>query len=828
VSAPKQFVARSGVKPFGILISCVLVLVAVTAQMVMGVVEHPEEVGYPRRNRVHVSPTWAVLDREGKTIAGDVRKRVLEMSPRAMWQAHTPKRIAEGLNSCLDAERRIGTRAVFDLMVPDAVDGVIQVSGAKLQIDRRQMLLVEAWSDELEEGVSAASAGLWTELDLTNGYWTLAWMPELLLSEEMRKAQGQRSPLLWTMNIADCLSGILFDGEADRGEIWELLMHDCNQIVLDDLSFDEIERIEGFLESEGVADHQMGFMWQRQREYPVTNGRDPSKAGYSWLGSWKYKSWEWCREKVATAHGFDSFNDIPAVSKAVALQEVRELAARRQPLSGVEIACQDLLESTRYSFLKPEPGSYSYGSFHVAHQGGQRHFLEEVEEEETPRFSTTIDAHLQGFLHEVLGETLDEYDAALSMGIVVEVHSGEILAIDAVSPYKIAEFAPTYFPFTPGSTFKPIIACAALDAGVVQPEDRFETYNRKTSVGVLVDGCTRRPIGEARNSMLGEDGTLSLREGLAHSVNAVLVQVGLKISPESLHSTLLNLGYGQRLKTVLGESHRGLMTPFGGWDQCYTQPSVSIGHQIECTLFQHASSLATIIRGGEYKPLRVLTSVESGGKRYNLQEKPSHTVFSGESCDEVRDIMRMAAQIGTGRRLVQPLMEDGIPLVIGCKTGTTEKVERATCSHLERACAEEKAIERSKRDRSESFDSSAANRDCHEYGQSGTPPHENGCYTSSMVAFGSVGDPSAVGPRAGETREVMVFIVVDEPRGERYYGSQVAGPAVIKVLQEALGLTMDGQRFLDGSIPEERGEGAADLELSDYPVLDALERGEGR
>ncbi|MDE0892564.1 MAG: penicillin-binding transpeptidase domain-containing protein, partial [Planctomycetota bacterium] len=804
------------------------VLVVITAQMVVGVVEHPEDTDYPRRNRVHVSPTWAVLDREGKTIAGDVRKRVLEMSPRAMWQSHTPQRIAEGLNSCLNAERRIGPRAVFDLMVPDAVDGVIQVSGAKLQIDQGQMRLVEAWSDELEEGVSAASAGLWTERDLTKGHWTLAWMPELLLSEEMRKAQGQRSPLLWTMNIADRLATILFKEEVGRGEIWKLLMHDRNQIVFDDLSFDEIERIEGFLESEGVADHQMSFVWQRQREYPVTDGLDPSGAGYSWLGSWKYKSWEWCQEKVAAAHGFDSFEDVPAQDKPAALQEVRELAARRQPLSGVEIACQDLLESKRYGFLKPEPGSYSYGSFHVAHQGGQRHFLEEVEEEETPRFSTTIDAHLQGFLHEVLGETLDEHDAALSMGIVVEVRSGEVLAIDAVSQYQIAEFAPTYFPFTPGSTFKPIIVCAALDAGVVQPEDRFKTYNRKLSVGALVEGCRRRPIGEARNSMLGDDGTLSLREGLAHSVNAVLVQVGLKLSSESLHSTLLNLGYGQRLKTVLGESYPGRMTDFDRWDRCYTQASVSFGHEIECTLFQHAASLATIVRGGEYKPLRVLTSVESGGKRYALQEKPSHTVFSGESCDEVRDIMRMAAQVGTGRRLVEPLMEDGVPLVIGCKTGTTQKEHGTTCSHLERACAEEKAIERGKRDRSESFDSSAVNRDCHEHGRSATPPHEKDCYTASMVAFGSVGDPSAVGPRAGETREVMVFIVVDEPRGERYYGSQVAGPAVIKVLQEALGLTMDGQRFLDGGIPEERGGSAADLELSDYPVLDALERGEGR
>ena len=190
--------------------------------------------------------------------------------------------------------------------------------------------------------------------------------------------------------------------------------------------------------------------------------------------------------------------------------------------------------------------------------------------------------------------------------------------------------------------------------------------------------------------------------------------------------------------------------------------------------------------------------------------------------------MRLAALSGTGRRLVQPLIEGGVPIVIGCKTGTTQKEHGTACSHLERACAEEKANERGKRARGEVFNEQAAGRDCHEFGRSATPPHTQDCYTASMVAFGSIGDPHAAGPRAGETREVMAFIVVDEPRGERYYGSQIAGPAVMKVLQEALGLTLNGKPILDSEIPLQRGEGAEGLELFESPVMDALERGRNR
>ena len=74
----------------------------------------------------------------------------------------------------------------------------------------------------------------------------------------------------------------------------------------------------------------------------------------------------------------------------------------------------------------------------------------------------------------------------------------------------------------------------------------------------------------------------------------------------------------------------------------------------------------------------------------------------------------------------------------------------------------------------------------------------------------------------------MTFIVVDEPRGERYYGSQVAGPAVMKVLQEALGLTLDGEPLLDAGIPLQRGVGAEELELFESPVMNALERDRDR
>ena len=57
------------------------------------------------------------------------------------------------------------------------------------------------------------------------------------------------------------------------------------------------------------------------------------------------------------------------------------------------------------------------------------------------------------------------------------------------------------------------------------------------------------------------------------------------------------------------------------------------------------------------------------------------------------------------------------------------------------------------------------------------------CYTSSMCIWGRV---------EGSDREVMVYVVVDEPRGAQKYGSRVAGPTAVRILKEALGATRNG------------------------------------
>ena len=494
-------------------------------------------------------------------------------------------------------------------------------------------------------------------------------------------------------------------------------------------------------------------------------------------------------------------------------REVRQEATRKIPLSRLEATCKELFTRKEFQPFVAAPAEFSFLAYHPARGRSQRSFYGAVEEGETPRVQTTIDAHLQNFLHSHLGEALEEHDAAMAMGIVIDVNTGEVLAIDGVSQYEQAQFFPLQYTFTPGSTFKPLTAATALDLGVVKPDDDFRTYNRSFPVGELVDGCSRT-ISEARNSELGVDGTLSLREGLAHSINAVMVQVGLAIPKDYLYSILLTLGYGQRQETELGTTNPGLLGAYDEWKPCWTQPSISIGHELSCTLWQHSAALSSVIRGGEWLPFHVLRGITRGTLEQPVSSGLGHDVFSSEASHEVREMMRLAARVGTGKRFHQALEAAGTQLIFGCKTGTTQKVDGEPCAHLELSCSEEN-IQR-KRD-------GLPLHNCTKHGRTGTPPHSGSCYTASMMAFGSVGDPNAPGPWAGEDREVMVFIVVDEPRGDSYFGSQVAGPTAMTVLQEALGLTRNGQPFSRAipaavAVPSEVARG-----LSEDPVLEIPE-----
>ena len=133
---------------------------------------------------------------------------------------------------------------------------------------------------------------------------------------------------------------------------------------------------------------------------------------------------------------------------------------------------------------------------------------------------------------------------------------------------------------------------------------------------------------------------------------------------------------------------RGWLPPLvdGDWTRCYTHASVSFGHEISVSLWQHAAALATIARGGTYRALRLIEGIEQDGQRWELPlpAEEAVRVFSDRACESVRDMMAGGAEWGTGRNVAA---SEYCPefSYLGTKTGTTEKTPSERCLRVELA-----------------------------------------------------------------------------------------------------------------------------------------------
>ena len=74
---------------------------------------------------------------------------------------------------------------------------------------------------------------------------------------------------------------------------------------------------------------------------------------------------------------------------------------------------------------------------------------------------------------------------------------------------------------------------------------------------------------------------------------------------------------------------------------------MGFGHEISTTVWQHATALATVIRGGVYRPLRILRAIEQEERRIELPVAEGTRIFGQATCEKVREMMRLGANIQT-------------------------------------------------------------------------------------------------------------------------------------------------------------------------------------
>jgi cell division protein FtsI (penicillin-binding protein 3) len=237
-------------------------------------------------------------------------------------------------------------------------------------------------------------------------------------------------------------------------------------------------------------------------------------------------------------------------------------------------------------------------------QDMQGRYVENVESIRAPRpgrdLTTSIDLRIQYLAYRELKAAMQEYQARAGSIIVVDVDTGEVLAMvnqpsynpndrDQLKPDLYRNRAATDI-FEPGSSIKPFIMAAALASGQYRPDSVVDT-----SPGFLKVGTK---VFEDEHNL----GAIDLATILAKSSNVGTAKVALSLQPEQIWGTLTNLGLGQVTGSSYPGESAGMLSNYSHWRPIGIA-TLSHGYGLSVTPLQLAHAYATLGAGGVKRPL---------------------------------------------------------------------------------------------------------------------------------------------------------------------------------------------------------------------------------
>ena len=293
--------------------------------------------------------------------------------------------------------------------------------------------------------------------------------------------------------------------------------------------------------------------------------------------------------------------------------------------------------------------------------------LEEIPPSEGRRVQLTIDHDLQRAAEE--GFRGSVYAGA---AVVLDPRTGEVLTYVSLPSYDPNAFAAgidrvtwnqlntdklrplqnraIQGRYSPGSTFKIVVATAALEEGVVTPDFRVHCGGGATFYGRYFQ-C----------HLKGGHGSLDMRHAIEKSCNVYFYTLGNMVGIDRLHKWATLLGLGEKSGIDLPNEIDGIM-PSTAWKQArfgekwYSGEtiSVSIGQSyVSVTPIQLAVMMSTVANGGTRVTPHLLRAEDDGHGWKPIPPPPpkSRVVFKPGTLSALRDGLWMVVNgAGTGGR----------------------------------------------------------------------------------------------------------------------------------------------------------------------------------
>ena len=301
----------------------------------------------------------------------------------------------------------------------------------------------------------------------------------------------------------------------------------------------------------------------------------------------------------------------------------------------------------------------------------------------------TIDSNFQRAVDKALAENIDminrvyntgDMKAAAAAAVVIDVKDGGVLAASNYPSFDQNLYATNYSEYssdpglplfnralqglyTPGSTFKPAVAVAALDSGLINQYSTvfcngvynyFKDYHPK---------CTRH----------GHSGNIDVVTAIKWSCNIFFYDVGRRLTSDVYDAYAYKLGLGQRTGVEVSEATGRLTTKN---DSNYTasldvQAAIGQGNTV-VTPIQLATYAATLTNNGvRYRThfVKAILDTNTGEVLSETQPEVMDVIEgTGNTFELVREGMKQVPSTISGKI-------SSYPIAIACKTGTPQRSE---------------------------------------------------------------------------------------------------------------------------------------------------------
>ena len=300
----------------------------------------------------------------------------------------------------------------------------------------------------------------------------------------------------------------------------------------------------------------------------------------------------------------------------------------------------------------------------------------------------TIDSRFQKAVDKALAENIDMINrvyntgsmkAAAGAAVVLDVKDGSVLAASnypsfdqnlyatQYSEYSADESLPLFNRalqglYTPGSTFKPAVAVAALDSGLINQYSTVFCNGVYTFYKGYSPRCTRH----------GHSGNIDVVTAIKWSCNVFFYDVGRRLTSDVYDAYAYKLGLGQRTGVEVSEAVGRLTTKN---DSNYTasldiQAAIGQGNTVvtPVQLATYAGTLAN--RGVRYRThfVKAILDTNTGKVLQETQPEVMDVIEDrGDTFDLVRQGMIGVSETMSGLK--------NYPVTIACKTGTPQRSE---------------------------------------------------------------------------------------------------------------------------------------------------------